>query len=86
MNPGGNHMRYELEGVCARAVSFDLDGKVVRNVRFVGGCPGNLLAIGKIVEGMEADIVIERFKNNRCQDKGTSCVDQFAKVLEKARG
>ncbi len=79
-------MRYELEGVCSRLVSFDLEGKTVSNVRFVGGCPGNLQAISKIVEGMDADFVIEKFKGNRCGAKSTSCVDQFAKALEKAQG
>ncbi|HMM19736.1 MAG TPA: TIGR03905 family TSCPD domain-containing protein [Selenomonadales bacterium] len=77
-------VRYQPEGVCAREIQFEVvDGKL-RNVRFIGGCPGNLSAIGKLVEGMPVEEAIAKFKGNLCRN-GTSCVDQLAKALEALR-
>ena len=40
------------KGVCARKIDFEMDAEGrLHNVKFTGGCPGNLLAIGKLVEG-----------------------------------
>ena len=56
-------MQYKTQGVCSQLINYDIDdnGKV-RNVSFVGGCNGNLQGIGKLVEGMSADEVIERYQ------------------------
>lgn len=44
------------KGVCARKIDFEMDAEGrLHNVKFTGGCPGNLLAIGKLVEGAEAE-------------------------------
>lgn len=42
-------MRYEVrpQNVCARMITFDLEGDVVKNVAFTGGCNGNLKAVSK---------------------------------------
>ena len=79
-------MSYEFtpRGVCARHISFDLDdSKRVHNVEFIGGCDGNLKAISKLVEGMEASKVIELLEGNTCGRKTTSCADQFVKALKE---
>lgn len=77
-------IRYQPEGVCAREIQFEVvDGKL-SNVHFVGGCPGNLSAISKLVEGMSVEEAIAKFKGNLCRN-GTSCVDQLAKALEARR-
>ena len=45
---------YTTSGTCSKIINFEIiDGKL-HNVSFVGGCPGNLQAIGKLVEGMDA--------------------------------
>lgn len=76
---------FETSGVCSQEVSFDLDEKnCVHNVRFLGGCPGNLLAIGKLVEGADAVSVAKLLKGNDCGGKGTSCADQLARALTQA--
>ena len=49
-----------------------------------GGCPGNLLGISRIVIGMKAEDVIERFRGTRCGFKSTSCPDQLSYALEEA--
>ena len=45
------HFDYETQGTCARVISFDMDSNhVVTNVRFAGGCDGNLKMISKLLE------------------------------------
>jgi uncharacterized protein (TIGR03905 family) len=78
-------IRYQTQGVCCSEIQFEvIDGKVAK-VHFEGGCPGNLNAISKLVEGLPVETVIEKFKGNQCQN-GTSCADQFAKALEASLG
>ena len=79
-------MDYRTRGTCAQLIHFDLDGDIVKNVQFLGGCNGNLQGIGKLVEGMNADEVIERLQGIRCGSKTTSCPDQLARALAQATG
>ena len=78
------NFKYRTKGVCASEIRFDLEGHTVHNVSLVGGGNGNLRAISKLVEGMEAEKVIEILKGNVCGFKKTSCADQFTKALEEA--
>ena len=72
---------YKTSGVCSRQINFDIvDGKL-HNVSFVGGCPGNLTAIGKLVEGQDAKAIADLLKGNDCRGRGTSCADQLAKAI-----
>ena len=74
---------YKTSGVCSRQINFDIvDGKL-HNVSFVGGCPGNLAAIGKLVEGQDAKAIADLLKGNDCRGRGTSCADQLAKAIEE---
>ncbi len=76
---------FKTKGVCAREIHFELDeDKKVHNVRFDGGCNGNLKAIGLLVEGLSAAEVAEKLKGNKCGMRSTSCADQFAKALMEA--
>ncbi len=78
------HYEYRTEGTCSRKIEYDLDddGRI-HNLIFIGGCPGNLKAISKLVEGMEKDKIISILKGNTCGNKNTSCADQLARALEK---
>ena len=76
--------KYKTSGTCARSSEFELEGGKVKNVRFEGGCNGNLKGIGSIVEGMDANDVIAKLEGIRCGFKSTSCPDQLAKALRKA--
>ncbi|MDD4125453.1 MAG: TIGR03905 family TSCPD domain-containing protein [Eubacteriales bacterium] len=75
---------YGFNGTCARGVTFERadDGKIY-NIRFQGGCNGNLKGIASLCDGMEPDEIIRHLKGIRCGYKATSCPDQFAKALEK---
>lgn len=77
-------MVYKTSGVCSSQIQFELQDNKVHNVRFTGGCNGNLQGIGKLVEGMDAQEVIARLEETRCGFKSTSCPDQLAKALKAA--
>ncbi len=75
---------YTPNGVCSRQISFSIEGGKLYNVSFVGGCNGNLKAIGKLLEGADARHAVEILKGNDCAGRGTSCADQLARAVEKA--
>ena len=77
---------YRTRGVCATTINFEIEDGIVSDVSFVGGCNGNLKAISRLVEGMEAEKVIDILKGNTCGFKKTSCADQFAIALTEALG
>ena len=66
------HYRYKTKNVCSSEINFDLEEGKLHNVVFTGGCNGNLKAIGKLVEGMDADQVIALLKGNTCGRNFTS--------------
>lgn len=78
-----NKCTYKTNGVCSREISFELDGDVVRNIKFVGGCHGNTQGLSALAEGMKAEEIIERLKGTDCNGRGTSCPDQLARAVEK---
>ncbi|MBE5946830.1 MAG: TIGR03905 family TSCPD domain-containing protein [Lachnospiraceae bacterium] len=76
-------MTYKTKGTCSQTIDFEvIDGKV-RNVKFLGGCNGNLKGISSLVEGMPVEDVIERLEGIQCGFKDTSCPDQLAKALKQ---
>ena len=76
---------FETENTCAKKVSFTLKGNKVSNVKFLeGGCPGNLQAIPRLLEGMTVEEIEEKVGGISCGRKGTSCADQLAKAVRKA--
>lgn len=79
-------MSYEFhpEGICPIQITFDLEGDIVKNVAFIGGCDGNLKAISRLVEGMTVDKIESFFKGIQCGRKSSSCSDQLAKAVRAA--
>ena len=74
---------YSTKGTCSKQIVFDLDeDKRIHNLKFIGGCSGNLQGIAKLVEGRNAKEVIPLLKGIRCR-QNTSCPDQLAKALEE---
>ena len=77
------HVEYKTSGTCSVKIEYDLDDdNKIHNVKFFGGCSGNLKAISKLIEGMDKDKIIEVLKGNTCGYKPTSCADQLARSLE----
>ncbi len=75
-----------LSGVCPVKLEFELDNNVVRNVRFTGGCNGNLKALSALVDGMSVEQVREKLLGITCGFKSTSCSDQLARALAEVAG
>ncbi len=75
---------YKTKGTCSQRILFEIEDGKIQNVQYLGGCNGNLQGISKLVEGMDANEVIERLKGIRCGMKPTSCPDQLAKAIEEA--
>lgn len=78
-------MIYKPKGVCSSAIDIEVDGDVIRSVKFTGGCHGNLQGISKLVEGMQVEDAVSRLKGIRCGFKNTSCPDQLAQALESLK-
>ncbi len=76
--------KYRTKGTCARQIEFEINDGIVSNVRFEGGCNGNLKGIASLVNGMKAEDIIERCEGIRCGFKSTSCPDQLATALKEA--
>ena len=74
---------YKTKGTCSREISFAIEDGKLHDVRFVGGCPGNTLALGKLLEDADAKRAVAILKGNPCEDRGTSCADQMARAVEQ---
>ena len=79
-------MRYEYktENTCSQIISFDIDGNVITNIEFYGGCNGNLKAIAKLLDGATVEEIEEKLLGNTCGHRPTSCTDQLARAVRKA--
>ena len=75
---------YKTQGVCAAQIKFDIEGNIISNVVFSGGCPGNLKAIAKLVDGMSVEEIEAKLSGNTCKSRPTSCGDQLAKAVRQA--
>ena len=75
---------YKTKGTCSTQIDLELEGNIVHNVKFTGGCNGNLQAIPKLVEDMTVDEVVRRISGISCNGRGTSCGDQLAKAVTEA--
>ena len=74
-------MIYQTKGTCSRAIKFDVEDGIVKNVQFDGGCNGNTQGVAILVEGMPIDEVIKRLQGLPCGSRPTSCPDQLARCL-----
>ena len=77
---------YFPKGVCPIKIEFDLDGDIVSDIVFTGGCNGNLKAISTLVEGKDAREIAALLRGNTCGFKKTSCADQLSKAIDQALG
>ena len=79
---GVRHITAETSAlVCSRQIDFDLVDGTLRNLRYTGGCHGNLQALGALLEGQPVEFALERLSGIDCKGRGTSCSDQLARAL-----
>ena len=75
---------YKTKGTCSQLISMDIEGNVVKNVSFVGGCNGNLKAIPILVDGLTVEEIEGKLSGVHCGNRQTSCADQLAKAVREA--
>lgn len=78
------HYDYKTENTCSQLISLDIDGEVVHNVQFTGGCNGNLKAIPRLIDGWTVSQIEEKLAGLTCGRRPTSCGDQLAKAVRAA--
>lgn len=79
------HKTYKTSGTCSVQIDYDIEDNKIYNLKFTGGCNGNLKGIAALVEGKDIDEIKERLKGITCNYKQTSCPDQLAKSLEEIK-
>lgn len=78
------HYKFNTSGTCSQIIEFDINNNIVTNISFLGGCPGNLKMISKLLEGKDTEYIIKMCSGNTCGYKKTSCADQLAIAVKKA--
>lgn len=73
---------FKPSGCCAQNIKIELDDDTITRVEFKGGCRGNTLAVGRLVEGQKMETVSTLLRGIPCRGK-SSCPDQLALALEK---
>lgn len=76
--------KYKTKGVCASHIELELEGEIIKNVRFIGGCSGNTQGVAALVKGMNVNEAVKKLEGIKCGFKPTSCPDQLAKALKEA--
>jgi uncharacterized protein (TIGR03905 family) len=74
---------YKTSGTCSRQIDFDVENGIVKSVKFLGGCSGNLQGISKLVVGRPVDEIITLLQGVKCGFKNTSCPAQLALALKE---
>ena len=75
---------YKTKMVCSTEIRFDISNHVITNIRFTGGCNGNLKALSKVLDGWTVSQIEEKLLGNTCGMRPTSCADQLAKAVRLA--
>ena len=78
-----NIYEYSPKGVCSNKMIFNIENNIIKNVKIIGGCPGNGLGITNLLKDQNIDEIINRLDGIKCGFKPTSCPDQIAKALKE---
>ena len=74
---------YKTKGTCSQLIELELEGNIVHNVKFTGGCNGNLSGMAKLLIGQNALEVADKLEGTTCGNKMTSCPDQLSKAMKE---
>lgn len=75
---------YKTKGVCSREIHVELEGNVIKSVKFVGGCHGNTQGVAALATGMTVEDYVSRCSGIKCGYKDSSCPDQLANAVKEA--
>lgn len=73
---------FNTTGTCSKQILLDVEDGVINDVKFLGGCNGNLQGISKLVKGQKVEDIIDKLQGIKCGMKDTSCPDQLSKALQ----
>ncbi len=76
--------KYKTKSVCSSEINFDINGNVITNINFIGGCNGNLKALSKVLDGYTVEEIESKLKGNTCGFRPTSCADQLSIAVREA--
>jgi len=74
---------YKTKGTCSRKIDIEVEDGIIKDVKFAGGCDGNLKGLAQLVKGMKTQDVIARMEGITCGMKKSSCPDQLAQALKE---
>ena len=75
---------YRPKGTCSKLMEIETEGNIVKSLKVLGGCDGNLKGISRLLAGMDVEHAIACMEGVRCGLKKTSCPDQLAQALKAA--
>ena len=64
---------------------FNIENNIIKNIKIIGGCPGNGLGISSLLKDLDIDEAIKRLEGIKCGFKPTSCPDQLANALKEIK-
>lgn len=75
---------YNTENTCSRQIKMNINGNIITDIEFTGGCDGNLKAIPRLVDGWTVEQIEEKCSGILCGRRPTSCADQLARAVRAA--
>lgn len=74
--------RYKPVGVCSREIILEIEQGILKDIKIMGGCDGNLKGIAALIKGKPIEEIVRKLKGIRCGLRPTSCPDQIANAIE----
>lgn len=76
-------LTFKPQGVCSREMIIEHENGIIKSLKVIGGCHGNLQGISMLVKDMTVEEVVKRLSGIKCGFKQTSCPDQLAQGLKQ---
>lgn len=75
---------FQPKGTCSTKMVLHINHEngIIEDFEVVGGCPGNLSGIRRLIIGMNAKDVAKKLEGTTCRTKPTSCPDQLSKAIK----
>ena len=78
-----NEYRYKTSGTCSKEIILQIEDGIIKEVKFVGGCPGNTQGVSILCKNRPVNEVISLLEGIKCGPRPTSCPDQLSKALKE---
>lgn len=69
--------------VCSREMHIIYDGEIIKDLKVIGGCNGNLKGVSALIKDLSLKDAYEKLKGICCGNKATSCPDQISIALSQ---